>query len=138
MNLHDDPVAPPALVPKSRLIPGLPRRRRRHHVALAGQLVRERDFREIGTRILDLSEFGMSVATSSALEIGDSILVAFMAPYSRTWVDAEAMVRRVSHGRRRSDRTLAAGLEFTVIDQVARALLREQLKGLPPPLPTYR
>lgn len=126
------------MISKARLAPSTGRRRRRHFVRLEGQVVRESDFRQVGTRILNMSEYGMFVATESPLEIGDGIILAFMAPFTRTWVDAEAIVTRVAHGRRSADRAVGAGLEFMDISDVSRALLREQLRGLPPPLPNSR
>ena len=49
------------------------RRCRRSLVNLETQAVRERDFRLIGSRILDLSEFGMLVAPDAPVEIGDPL-----------------------------------------------------------------
>ena len=120
------------------IVANRPRIRSRHHVRLQGEVVRERGFKLVGTRILDLSEAGMLVASTGPVGLGEDVLVSFMAPYSRIWIDAEAVVTRLAHGRRREDRDLAMGLMFTKIDQVSRALLREKLKGLPPPLPTRR
>lgn len=120
------------------LVPNRPRIRSRHHVRLQGEVVRERGFKLVGTRILDLSEAGMLVASNGPVGLGEDVLVSFMAPFSRIWIDAEAVVTRLAHGRRREDRDLAMGLMFTRIDQVSRALLREKLKGLPPPLPSRR
>ncbi len=128
----------PSLVSRSRLVPIANRRLRRHAVRLHGQIVREDDFREVGTRIHNLSELGLYVETTTEVALGDSVIVAFMAPFTRTWVDAEAIVTRVASGRRRADRTLGAGLEFLEVSAASRALLREQLQGLPPPLPTRR
>lgn len=115
-----------------------PRIRSRHHVRLHGEIVRERGFKLVGTRILDLSEAGMLIAPTAPIGIDEEVIVSFMAPFSRIWIDAEAVVTRLAHGRRRSDRELGVGLMFTSIDQVSRALLRERLKGLPPPLPSRR
>ena len=70
---------------------------------------------------------------------GEPVTVSFMAPFSRIWVDAEATVARVVHGRRPSDRgAMALGLSFHNIDEAARALLRRNLADLPPPLPRFR
>ena len=128
----------PPLVSKARLVPCAGRRLRRHAVRLEGQIVREDDFRLVGTQILNLSELGMFVATTSQVGVGDSMIVTFMAPFTRTWIDAEAIVTRVAAGRRRSDATLGAGLEFLEVSRHSRALLREQLQAVPPPLPMSR
>lgn len=66
------------------------------------------------------------------------MIVTFMAPFTRTWIDAEAIVTRVAAGRRRSDATLGAGLEFLEVSRHSRELLREQLQAVPPPLPMSR
>lgn len=80
----------------------------------------------------------MLVAPTGPVGLGEEVIVSFMAPFTRIWIDAEAVVTRLAHGRRRADRDLGVGLMFTHIDQVSRALLREKLRGLPPPLPTRR
>lgn len=123
---------------RPQLVAGRPRIRSRHHVRLEGEIVRERGFKLLSNRILDLSEAGMLVAPLAPVQIGEDVVVTFMAPFSRIWIDAEAVVTRLAHGRRRSDRELGVGLMFTSIDQVSRALLRDRLKGLPPPLPSRR
>ncbi|MFO0612065.1 MAG: PilZ domain-containing protein [Polyangiaceae bacterium] len=123
---------------RTHLVPGRPRIRARHHVRLQGEVVRERNFKLVGSRILDLSEAGMLVSANGPVQLGEPVLVSFMAPFSRIYIDAEAIVTRLAHGRRKEDRELGIGLQFTSIDQVSRALLRERLKVLPPPLPTRR
>ena len=80
----------------------------------------------------------MLVATTDEVAVGDGMIAAFMAPFTRTWIDAEVIVTRVALGRRKTDRMLGAGLEFLEIGAASRALLREQLQGLPPPLPSRR
>jgi hypothetical protein len=116
----------------------IPLRPKRHNVRLACQVVRERDFTLIADRILDLSEIGMLVAPTTRVLTGERVLVSFMAPFTRIWVDAEATIARVSHGRRPGDRGPALGVSFDNIDDVSRRLLRRNLVGLPPPLPAKR
>ena len=60
--------------------------------------------------------------------------MSFMAPYSRTWIDAEGTVARVIHARREGDVSRALGISFEYVDEVARAVLRQNLQGLPPPV----
>jgi hypothetical protein len=116
-----------------------PRRPQRHAVRLACQVVRERDFTLVARHVLDLSEVGMLVKPIARVLTGENLIVSFMAPFSRTWIDAEATVVRVVHGRRPTDRSgMALGLCFDEIDEVSRALLRHNLQGVPPPLPGWR
>src|SRR5262245_59504844 len=91
------------------------------------QVVRERDFHLVGRHIVDLSEAGMLVAYAERVLTGESVLVSFQAPFSTVWIDAEATVARVLHGRRRTDRGRCLGLSFDVIDARARAHLSAQL-----------
>mgnify|MGYP000296512004 CR=1 FL=1 len=72
------------------LQPTRPRIRSRHHVRLQGEIVRERGFKLVGTRILDLSEAGMLIAPTAPIGLDEEVIVSFMAPYSRIWIDAEA------------------------------------------------
>lgn len=116
----------------------VPRRPTRHAVRIPCQVIRERDFALIAEETLDLSEHGMLVRPKRCVLTGEDVIVSFMAPYSRIWVDAEATVSRVIHGRRDGDRGPGLGLCFENIDEVARALLRQNLKSVPPPLPGRR
>lgn len=111
------------------------RRPLRHSVRLTCQVVRERDFKLIADRIVDLSENGMLVPTDDRVLTGETVIVSFMAPYSRVWIDTEATVARVVHGRREGDEGRALGLEFDGLDDVSRALLRRNLLALPPAFP---
>lgn len=113
-----------------------PKRPSRHVLRIPCQVVRERDFRLVARRTLDLSESGLLVDPIARVLTGEPVLVSFMAPFSRIWVDAEATVARVVHGRRNGDRGMALGLSFDAIDEVARALLRRALRDIPPPLPS--
>lgn len=114
-----------------------PRRRPlRRAVRIPCQVVRERDFTLVASEVLDLSEEGMLVSALGPVLTGEPLLVSFMAPYSRVFVDAEATVARVVHGRRDGDRGLALGVAFDGLDRFARALLAQRLAGLPPPLPS--
>jgi hypothetical protein len=112
-----------------------PLRPRRHAIPLACQVVRERDFKLIADEISDLSEAGMLVVPKSRVLTGEKVFVSFMAPFSRYWIDLEATVARVVHGRRATDYRPAFALYFDSIDEVSRALLRKNLAGTPPPLP---
>jgi hypothetical protein len=95
-------------------------------------VVRERSFRLVGRQMLDLSEGGMLVRMDQdpregRVLTGERVLICFLAPFSRVWVDAEAFVARVIHGRRPADRGRALGLEFERLEVFARARLEREL-----------
>lgn len=117
--------------------PSRPSRRiaTRRQVLLPCQVVRLSDFKLIADRTIDVSIEGMLVP-SSAHEVvltGETMIVSF--PIPGMWIDAEATVMRVVHGRRPCDDGPALGLEFDVISPSARAALAGFLHGRPPPLP---
>jgi hypothetical protein len=103
------------------------------------QVVRERDFQLLGAWALDLSNDGMLVVSNADVLTGEDVLVSFKVPRTSCYVDAEATVARVVHGRRPSDRHhRALGISFASLDEGARRMLRASLRGLPPPVPTRR
>ncbi len=116
----------------------VPRRPSRHRVRLACQIVRERDFRLVSDEVCELSEAGMLVVPKLRVLTGEELLVSFMAPYTRMFIDAEAVVARVVHGRRLGDERHALGIHLTGMDQVARAVLRSQLDAMPDLAPRRR
>ncbi len=109
----------------------VPRRPSRHALRMPCQVVRERDFALVADRMVELSEGGMLVVPRMRVLTGESLIVSFMAPYSRSFVDAEATVARVVHGRRDGDGGLALGLSIDWMDRIARELIRGQIAHLP-------
>lgn len=105
----------------------------RREVVLACQAVRERDFKLVADRTLDVSVDGVLLPVSAPLLTGESLIVSFEIPGA--WIDAEAVVVRVVHGRRPSDDGLAVGAIFEVLGASSRAALAAYLHGRPPPLP---
>lgn len=99
------------------------------------QVVTERDFRLVAQRSLDLSEDGMLVLADSKVTMGEPVIVTFRAPRMQKWIDAEATVVRVGHGRRAGDVGPLLGLAFDWIPERSRALLTTSLLGLPFPAP---
>ncbi len=99
------------------------------------QAVRERDFKLIADRTLDISVDGLllPLAHDEQVVTGDSLIISF--PIPGIWVDAEATVTRVVRGRRPGDEGPACGVLFDVISPSARAALAGFLHGKPPPLP---
>ncbi len=103
----------------------------RHALHVDCQVVRERDFRLVGRRTLDVSTTGMLVVAELDVAPGDDLVVSFRAPRTDRFVDAEAKVARVVHGRRRGDVARAVGLEFSAMDRAAFTTLRTALRRLP-------
>ncbi|MFT3773239.1 MAG: PilZ domain-containing protein [Minicystis sp.] len=111
------------------------RRAFRHAVDLSCSIVRERDFRLVADRAVDLSTDGMLVATDLPVLTGEPVIVSFRAPRSSRWIDAEAVVARVVHGRRPGERGRRLGLAFRDLGDEARHLLFRALRTLPPASP---
>jgi len=113
-------------------MPTLKRRDAMRRAAPGGcQVVRERDFKLVGHLTLDLSTEGMLVMADPGVLTGESMIVSFLAPRTRVWVDAEATVVRVVHGRRPGDLGVALGLAFHYLEPKARAVLGASLLPLP-------
>jgi hypothetical protein len=107
----------------------------RRSVRVDCQVVREHDFKLVGRRAIDLSPDGMLVLSDARILTGEDVIVTFRAPMTRLWLDCTATVARVVHGRRPGDWGACLGLSFDSMDEVTRALLRAELRGLPPPVP---
>jgi hypothetical protein len=110
------------------------RRSTRHTVKIPCQVVRERDFRLVADRIVDLSLSGLKVMPADPALTGERLLVSFRLPRSRIWVDVEATVSRVVHGRRPGEYTRGLGLEFEGLEGISRLMLK-RLLGMAPPAP---
>lgn len=111
------------------------RRTIRRTVRLDCEVVRERDFKLIGRRAVDLSPDGMLVLADGRVLTGEDVIVSFRAPMTRLWFDCQATVARVVHGRRPGDWGACLGLSFHGIDDLSRVILHADLRGLPPPIP---
>lgn len=107
----------------------------RRGVMLPCQAVRERDFKLIADRTLDISVDGvlLPMGDDERVQTGDTLILSF--PIPGMWIDAEASVTRVVRGRRPGDDGAACGVIFDVISPSARAALAGYLHGKPPPLP---
>lgn len=118
------------------LVPAQQRRIVRRAVRVECQVVRERDFRLVGSRAVDLSPHGMLVMAQEPILTGEPLVVCFRLPRSDWWFDTEATVARVVHGRRPGDVGRCFGVEFETLEPAAATFLRQALRGVPPPLPT--
>ncbi|MGZ3449953.1 MAG: PilZ domain-containing protein [Polyangiales bacterium] len=103
----------------------------RHAVRLDCQVVRERDFKLVARRSVDLSTTGMLLEQETDLEVGEPLIVSFRAPRSDRYVDTEATVARISKGRRKGDVGPAFGVRFSPLDRTALTTLKTSLRKLP-------
>ncbi len=110
----------------------------RRAVSVECQVVSERAFQLVARRTLDVSTGGLLVDSEADLEVGEGLIVSMRAPFTRLWIDAEAMVARLVRGRRAEDRGPRVGLRFVTMEPHERALLAASLHGVPPPVPARR
>lgn len=96
------------------------------------QVVRERDFRLVADRVENLSASGMLVGPADPVLTGERLIVSFRLPRNGYWIDAEAVVSRVVHGRRAGECTRALGVQFENLDPRARRALALSLYQAPP------
>lgn len=111
------------------------RREVRRAISMTCQIVRERDFRLVSEKALDVSPDGMLVATDVELEAGENVFVSFRATALGIWFDTEARVARVIRGRRPGDKGRGIALRFSTMPRVKRLILRGHLRRVPPPIP---
>jgi hypothetical protein len=114
-----------------RLYKVIRQRPARHTVKRSCQIVRERDFRLIADQIEDLSSWGMRVGPADPALTGQTLLVSFQVPGQDLWIDTEALVTRVIHGRRPGEYRRSLGLEFVALRPWHRYLLKRSLEIVP-------
>jgi len=107
----------------------------RRSVRVDCQVVRERDFKLVGSRSIDLSPAGMLVMLQEPVLTGEPLFVAFRLPRSDYWFDSEGFVARVLHARRPGDMCRSFAVQFESLDPGAQEYLGKTLRGTPPPLP---
>lgn len=108
-----------------------PRAQLRRPISTFCEVVRERDFRLVGSRIVDLSTRGLLVESDLQVLTGDEVLVSLRSPASKRWYDVAGTVARVVHGRRKRDRRRAIGIAFDNLDVFSELLLCEELRQFP-------
>jgi|HubBroStandDraft_2_1064218.scaffolds.fasta_scaffold202761_2 hypothetical protein len=111
------------------------RRAVRRAVRVPCLVMRQRDYRLVGSYGLDLSPTGMLVKAHERVLTGEPVQVSFRLPKSRAWIAASATIARVLHGRRPGDTGRCLGIEFDSLDPAVLRRLRSDLHNLPPPLP---
>ncbi len=114
------------------------KRATRRSVRLNCQVVRERDFELIADRIVNLSETGLVVSPADPALTGERLIISFQIPHSGHWVDAEATVARVVHGRRPGEHTRGLALEFDGVEEIPKMILSRVLGRCPPAPPGHR
>jgi hypothetical protein len=102
------------------------------------QVVRERDFRLVADTIADLSPTGALVMPADPVLTGEKLLLSFELPFIPFWIDVDAVVARVLHGRRPGEYTRGVALDFERMSGVQRFMLEQSLRYLPPAPPSYR
>ncbi|HTQ08288.1 MAG TPA: PilZ domain-containing protein, partial [Polyangiaceae bacterium] len=102
------------------------------------QVVRERDFKLIADRVVDLSATGVLVMPADPILTGERVILSFQLPNSLYWVDTEALVTRVVHGRRPGEHTRGVALELDGLTGLHRFMIERALKYMPPAPPRYR
>jgi len=102
------------------------------------QVVRERDFQLIADQVVDLSPRGALVMPADPVITGERVILSFQLPSSLFWVDAEAVVTRVLHGRRPGEHTRGVALELDGLSGLSRFMLERALRHMPPAPPRYR
>jgi hypothetical protein len=107
-------------------------RKPRHQLRLPCQVVRERDFRLIADRVDNLSVTGLSVSPAEPVLTGEKLIVSFRLPRQGVWIDAEACVTRVMHGRRPGEDQRCLGLAFEQPDRERDRAISRELAFLPP------
>src|SRR5262249_18408044 len=112
------------------------RRTFRRALLLPCQVVRERDFRLVADQLLDVSTGGLLARTRLPVLTGEDVIVSFRGPRTNTWIDAEATVARVVHGRRPGARGRCIGVEFHSLSEELTRRLFHELRGLSAPWPT--
>jgi len=116
----------------SFFVPAADRRTIRRAVRLDCQVVRERDFRLVGRKALDLSTEGILVAAEDDVEPGEPLIVSFRAPWSPHWIDGEGTVARLVHGRRPEDKGRhSIGVRFRPMEDESTSILRQSLLQMP-------
>ena len=108
------------------------RRRSRRMLRLDCQVVRERDFRLVADRIQNLSSNGLLAGPADPVLTGERLIVSFRLP-GHGWIDSEATVSRVVHGRRAGETSRALGIEFEGLDGPSRRALKRRLDWAPTP-----
>jgi hypothetical protein len=97
-----------------------------------------RDFKLVADSIENLSLGGLLVGPSDPVLTGEQLFLSFRLPFSGQWIDTDATVSRVIHGRRDEDATRQLGVRFDSLPSDAREAIVGQLRRIPALAPTSR
>jgi hypothetical protein len=122
-------------LPRMPHSPSRSRRPVRHTVHIRCQIVRESDFRLVADTVVNVSGDGVLVAPADPVLTGEKVVLSFRSPTGAGWIDAEATVARVLHGRRPGEFQRALGLKFDRLDESSKAALKATLAHAPPSPP---
>jgi hypothetical protein len=78
---------------------------------------------------------GLSVSPAEPVLTGEKLIVSFRLPHVGTWIDAEAYVSRVIHGRRPGEDQRALGLCFEQLNEEQQTAIARELTQVPPAPP---
>jgi hypothetical protein len=110
----------------------------RHVLRVPCEVVRLRDFRLIADRVEDFSAGGLLVSPAEPVLTGEPVIVSMRFPATGEWLDAEAFVTRVLHGRRPGEAARCLGLEFARLDRRGWLSIHRNLGRTPPVPPRAR
>jgi hypothetical protein len=114
------------------------RRAVRRAVSLDCEIISDQWDEPASFHATDLSHLGLWVNTQLPLEVGEEVIVSLTPPRwpRKTQLVALAMVARVGLYRRQCDfRESGMGMSFVDLETGEVPMLRDALRGMPPPLP---
>lgn len=89
------------------------------------------DGRLVGDRLSDVSWDGAFLEGGGDARLGETVRLRLQLPDSRVWMDAEATVTRISHGRRGPHDRAGVGVSLSHMDGMSRILLATVAKAFP-------
>jgi hypothetical protein len=92
----------------------------------------------IADRVEDFSAGGLLVSPADPVLTGELVIVSMRFPATGDYLDAEAIVTRVLHGRRPGESSRCLGLEFEHLDRRGWLSLHRNIGRTPPAPPRPR
>jgi hypothetical protein len=89
----------------------------------------------VADTVINVSRGGVLVAPAEPVFTGEKIILSFPSPTGAGWIDAEATVARVLHGRRPGEFQRCLGLKFDRLDESSQNALNRTLIVAPPSPP---
>lgn len=107
----------------------------RRTVRLGCEVVRTRDYRLIGRKMVDLSTDGLQILAEDEAMLHEDVEVFFRVPYSGVHLLAEGHVARVIRGKRPGDNGPSYGISLGGLHPDAMRALRGAQNRFPPTIP---